>query len=261
MTRIPLPLRAVVFIGVAMVLYVTFVTFDWTQYFLGIARPDMPELIYTRICKWLLSLTAFLAAATIGRDGFNPRDTKRLVPAVLLILLGDTCFFFDRIFPPTAAIAVLCFASAHILLVNRNMLGFCAVIREKGCREWVVWALATLMVLVMAGLYYFTLYPLYRGTFLFWPIMVYALILTASLWSALSQLILGMKPKPETVIIAVGAVLFFCGDYLVGFNMILPAGTKKIVTTYLTWVVYGPGIFLTALSGYRMDERERALCY
>jgi hypothetical protein len=260
-TKINLPVRAVVFIVVALVLFVTYLTFDWTQFFLGIARLDLPERMYTRICKWLLSLVTLLMAVTIGRDTFNRRDTKRLIPAVVLIFAGDSLFFLDKIFPWIAAGAVLCFAAAHVLLVNRNMLGFFAVIREKGCREWIVWVLATLMVLFMAGLYYFTLYPLYKGTPLFWPIMVYAVILTASLWSAWSQCILGMKPRPETFIIAVGAPLFFMGDFMVGFNLILPAGQEKILTTFLTWLFYGPGIFLIALSGYRMGNTERTLYY
>jgi hypothetical protein len=245
--RVPVILFAVT------ALFASFLTFDWTQYWLGTVRLADPELMYTRITKTLTSLLVFILVFTIGGDGADPEDTKRLKRCYAAIFSGDLLFLMDELSPHFDIAAIAMFLAGHLLVIARNGRGFPAYIRgRKGLKGLLPDILSALcIVTVTVSLFIATLYDHLKGTPLLYILSGYSVVLVTSLWTGWASVRIGRLPRVNTVLIACGASCFFVGDYLVGFNLSLGATMGRATTLFLTWVFYTPAILLIALSGYR----------
>lgn len=249
--------RVLALLGLIIFLSGSFLTFDWMQLFLGQVRVSDPELMYTRLAKTLTSFLIFALALSIGRDGLDPADTRRLRNAFVAIFAGDVLFLLDEITPTFDYLAVLAFLVGQVLMILRNGHGL--------RRYWGSQAAATgrsvdvLMgagiLLATAALFVVTLLEHLRGTPMLPVVAVYAVVLDLSLWTGWMTLRTSQFPRRNAVLIAAGALCFFLGDYLVGFNLSLEPSLARTVTVFLTWVFYAPAITLFALSGYRWYPR------
>jgi hypothetical protein len=81
--------RVLILVGLIVALTASFLTFDWAQYAFGIVRIADPELTYSRLTKTLTSFLIFLLALTVGADGIDADDPKRLRRAFVAMFAGD----------------------------------------------------------------------------------------------------------------------------------------------------------------------------
>ncbi len=255
--------RVLILVGLVVALTASFLTFDWTQYALGIVRVADPELLYSRLTKTLTSFLIFLLALSVGADGVDAGDPKRLRRAFIAMFAGDFLFLMNEFNPAFDYAAILSFLIGHVLIIIRNGHGLRAYWQEGKRRAAdVISALA--IVALTAALFIATLLPHLRGSPMLYVIAAYAVVLDVSLWMGWASLRIGTFPRANALLIAAGATLFFVGDYLVGFNLSLEPCMERVTTVFLTWVFYAPAIALFALSGYRwageqMHGRERGL--
>ena len=249
--------RVCILLGLILMLAASFLTFDWTQYYLGLVRISDPELMYTRITKTLTSFLIFLLALSVGDDGINEVDPRKLRWAFIAIFAGDLMFLMDEIHLAFDYVAILLFLGGQVLLVLRNGQGFRAYFRLKSSiGAYAGDILLGLAIVLGTGLLFaFTLFEHLQGTPLLYVIAIYALFLDLSLWTGWTSLRAGHFPRTNALLIAAGATCFFVGDYLVGFNLSLEPSLQRATTLFLTWVFYTPAITLLALSGYRWSKK------
>ena len=251
--------RVAILLGLIIFLTASFLTFDWTQYFLDVVRVSDPELTYTRIAKTLTSVLIFVLALSVGDDGINETDPRKLRWAFVAIFAGDIMFLLNEIHPAFDYVAILSFLVGQVLLVLRNGQGFRAYFRRKsGLGAYAGEIVLGLAIVVITGLLFaLTLLENLQGSPLLYVIAVYALFLDVSLWTGWTALRAGYFPKPNARLIALGATCFFVGDYLVGFNLSLEPSLQRAATVFLTWAFYAPAITLLALSGYRWAKKPK----
>ena len=251
-------IRVLTILFLIALLFSSFLTFDWTQHYFGIVRLSDPEWMYTRITKTLTSFLIFILAVTPGNDGLNEKDTKKLRLCFILIFSGDMLFLLDELSLFFDNIAIIMFLMGHIAIILRNGQGFRKHIQSvrgwgKMLREI---AIGACMAAGTAVIFRFTLYGSLAGKPLLYILIVYSVVLVASLWTGWASLRIGHFPKANAAMIAAGATCFFIGDYIVGFNLSLGAVPERATTLFLTWVFYTPAILLFALSGYRWGNRQ-----
>lgn len=249
--------RVGVLVGLILVLAASFLTFDWTQYYFDLVRLSDPELLYSRFAKTATSFLIFLLALSVGEDGIDKQDPKRLRRAFVALFAGDLLFLLDEIDPFFDLVAVIVFLAGHVLIIVRNGQGLWAHLTQgrgtRGLPGEILMGVGIVVVTVL--LFAFTLLEHLRGTPLLYILIVYALFLDLSLWTGWMSLRVGYFPKTNAILIAAGATCFFVGDYMVGFNLSLGPTMQRATTLFLTWVFYAPAIALLALSGYRWTTR------
>ena len=249
--------RVCILLGLIIALTASFLTFDWAQYYFDLVRVSDPELMYTRIAKTLTSFLIFLLALSVGDDGINETDPRKLRWAFVAIFAGDILFLLNEIHPAFDFAAILSFLVGQVLLVLRNGQGFRAYFQGKpgiGAYAGDI-ALGLAIVLITGLLFALTLLENLQGSPLLYVIAVYALFLDVSLWTGWTALRAGYFPKTNALLIAAGATCFFVGDYLVGFNLSLEPSLQRAATVFATWAFYAPAITLLALSGYRWGKK------
>ena len=249
--------RVCILLGFILCLTSSFLTFDWTQYYLDVVRISDPELAYTRIAKTLTSFLVFLLVLSIGDDGVSIADTRKLRRAFIAIFTGDLLFLLDEIHPAFDYLAVLVFMIGHVLIILRNGQGVWAYLRAKSAARHRTVDLVTALgvVFMTAILFVLTLLERLRGRPLLFILVVYAAVLDLSLWTGWASTRAGYFPRRNALLIASGALCFFVGDYLVGFNLTLEPSLARATTLFATWIFYTPAIALFALSGYRWEEQ------
>jgi hypothetical protein len=252
--------RVCILVGLIIFLTASFLTFDWTQYYFDLIRVSDPELMYTRIAKTLTSFLIFLLALSVGDDGISEIDPVKLRRAFIVIFAGDLMFLMDEIHPAFDYVAILLFLGGQVLLVLRNGQGFRAYFRRKsGIVDYVGDILLALAVLAITGLLFaLTLLENLKGSPMLYVVPVYALFLDLSLWTGWTAPRARYFPKTNATLIALGATLFFVGDYLVGFNLSLEPSAQRVTTVFMTWIFYAPAITLLALSGYRWSKMRKS---
>ena len=251
--------RVLALLALIICLVASFLTFEWTQVYLGAVRVSDPEWMVSRLSKTLTSILVFVLAWSAGRDGLDPTDTHKLRLAFVAILTGDLLFLLDEIHPAFDYPAILAFLVGHVLIILRNGQGLRDYL--AGGRSLVTEMLAAVGILLgTAILFVFTLLEHLWGSPMLYMILVYAIVLDASLWTGWISLRTGRFPRRNALLIAIGASCFFIGDYLVGFNLSLEPSMARVVTVFLTWLFYAPSITLFALSGYRWDDAVVATC-
>ncbi len=238
-------LFVIIVFAVIVFLFGLFSGHDWTLFFMGTADLANPEL-YSRFMKFPVTLLCALLAWMIGRDGIETSDTRRLVTAYSLIVLGDIIFFFNV----HSVVGVFAFAAAHLVLVRRHAAGMRAYAKKGG----LLVLLGAILALCLAAMFV-VFHPMLKGNIPYFSVLTgYALIIGASLWSALAALRIAYFPRPNVWMIAVGVLCFFLSDVCVGFYRSLPAGELRVFATYITWIFYAPALVLVSLSGYSFKK-------
>lgn len=199
---------------------------------------------FSRIAKYLSILLCFgLTLAISPESGHDRRDIWTLRLAFFLTIIADFAIGILGYF--VAGIAV--FFLVQLVYIVRHSQGFVWNRRE------VISGLLTLGC--VAGLF-FHLYPGLVNAGLFWPVLLYALVLAASLWLAIGTVWRDFFPPRISFFIAGGMLLFFLCDLNVGLGAVLPDGELRSVVRILVWFFYLPAQLLLALSGFRVTYRN-----
>lgn len=87
--------------------------------------------------------------------------------------------------------------------------------------------------------------------------LIYASLLTTSLYSSVSTITRGKYSQKTSWIIALGMFLFFMCDLNVGIYNIVAGGNIKFFLGFLIWLFYLPSQLLLTLSGFKVQYLEK----
>jgi hypothetical protein len=240
----------VIILGVIIFLAGGYLTLDWYQFFTGLADPAHAEVPYVRATKVTVSFLSVVLVWLIGSHGWDRRDTQRLVRAFTVILIGDLFLVFDI---NTVGIAV--FALSHVFFIMRHGAGLFAKAKQNGTsnKGYYIGA-AVVIVAVICAAMGLLFWPILKGNALFFMLFGYALFLGISVWTAWATIRIGYFPKANAYLAGIGMTFFFLSDFTVGINFSMEPCQARLISNYLTWIFYTPGLVLPALSGWDLKK-------
>ncbi|HEX2979132.1 MAG TPA: hypothetical protein VHO48_02605 [Anaerolineaceae bacterium] len=245
--------RTFPFILAGLILFLTgsFISIDWMNYLSG------TDSIYPAYIKPVISLLCLVIACGALRFGLDRKDARLLAVIYACILIVDVTMSIYVYAPPStltstafligAALSIV----AHLLLIVRHARGFAFLRSAK--KSWLyrfgfplAFYLPVIVILLL-------LTPQLNRVNQFWPSIVYALILTTSLWIAWETVRQKLFPRPNAWLIALGVTSWFITE-LVGVVHNIEIGALSDIAMNLTWLFYMPAILLLAFSGYRWSD-------
>jgi hypothetical protein len=242
--------------GTILVLAASFLTFERSQYYFGLVRISAPELMYSRTAKTLTSFLVFLLALSVGDDGIDASDLKRLCWCFIAVFAGDLLFLLDEVNPLFDLATVVMFLVAHLLIIVRNGHGARDYLRRSSTTKQRVADILSGILILTYLLFTATLLAHLRGSPLLYILAAYAVVLDVSLWVGWASLRIGYFRKSNAVLVTAGATCFFLRDYLVGFNLSLEPSIWRATTVFMMWIFYAPAHVLFALVGYCWNSRR-----
>jgi hypothetical protein len=90
---------------------------------------------------------------------------------------------------------------------------------------------------------------------MFLLIIGYSFFLCVSVCAGIATRFIRLLPAVNSRMVILAALVLYCGDVMVGLNLILPPGKGLIISTSLTWTFYLPAIVLYSLSGLRWNTK------
>jgi hypothetical protein len=254
--------RWVVYVLAGLALFITgsFISVDWMNYLTG-SRSVYPA--YAKpVVSLLCGLIAFRSLQPSARAAGVP-GPRLLAAAFACIIVVDVTMSIYVYAPPSTLtttaflIGAALSIAAHALLVVRHARGF-SFLRSGSSTGWQSLAsrlgfpLAFFLPIIVIFL---LLIPWLNRVNQFWPSLLYAIILTTSLWIAWEVVRRRLFPRPNALLIAAGVTCWFITE-LVGVIHNIEIGPLSDIAMNLTWHFYMPAILLLALSGLRWSTEE-----
>lgn len=253
-----LPYRLLVSLT-ALVLLITgsFLSVDW----INALQPA--SYLYPAFVKPVVSALCAVLVFFSYRTRLSSKDFWLLSYAFACILVVDTCMSIYVYARPGSLteisflIGAILSIVAHILLVIRHARGFGFLkVSPAGTNQPVLRSLGfSLWFYLPVVLIFILLSPSLMKVNQFWPSLIYALIITTSVWVAWEVFRRKLFPLPNAILIAAGVTSWFITE-LVGVIHNIQIGLLSAIAVPLTWHFYMPAILLLALSGYQWRENK-----
>jgi len=238
------------FLLTGMVLFITgsFISIDWMNFSLG------TQSLYPAFAKPAVSILCALIVFTSFRTMLGKKDFLLVAVAFVCIVIVDVTMSIYVYSPPStfttvafmigAALSIL----AHVLLIIRHACGFHFLSSEaangKGWVRRIVFPLAFYLPVILI---FVVLIPYLQKVNQFWPSLIYAIIITTSLWVAWEAFRHHLFPRENAWLIALGVTSWFVTE-LVGVVHNIEIGILSDLAMNLTWHFYMTAILLLALS-------------
>lgn len=230
----------------------TYISLDWARLFVIKEELKHNNLLYTYIAKSLIVILSTILVFIIGKDGLNPKDTKRLKFIYIFIILADiSLVIFEKPY-----IGIFLFSVAQLGLIFRNGKGIfekykvdnLCILKENLFVNILLFIVLFILIMVII------MKDLLRNKNLFYVFLFYAILLSISLLTAIANLLLKVFPRPNSILITIGMLSFLLCDLNVGFTMALETSTISLITDSIIWIFYAPALTLIALSGFNFSK-------
>lgn len=229
------------------IIYIFFILLDW----LPIINPDITfdTLTYSYALKALVILMITLLVFLTGKDAMNEEDAFMLKVIFLLIIVADSALVIFE----SPVFGIMFFSFVQYGLILRNSIGM----REKYKKNKNNKLRTSLFVntILATLLFIFNLIRLMNSlmeeSLLLLIMALYGLMISASLWTAFANYLLGVFPRINSRLVALGMFFFVLCDLNVGLSLILPVSNLRDIASALIWIFYTPALTLIALSGYK----------
>lgn len=224
--------------------FLTFVFLDLANFSQGNAGLEFDNNKFVRRGITVLCLVLVLL---IGNDGMNHGDTKRLRLIFLTIFLADLLFMFNIFIP-----GYILFSICQGLLIWRNGTGLMNSVYSGellGYKIELVLCGSTIILTVLAFTV-FLLYPSIGKGAMIYALLGYGILLGISLWVAISNFILKLFPRKNSILTMLGMICFFISDFAIGFGL---AKHCWVYVNFVVWLFYSPALLLIGLSGYKYE--------
>lgn len=228
---------------VILALSIWFVILDFTRFF---NQDYSYDVFPSAILKRINVVLAVSIAWSVGKDGLNPRDSRKMKAALFFAFFGETAFLFcERL------LGICLFAVCQLLLIMRNSSGLLKGLGQANYKQKLKLLLPGLVIIfALVVLSCFGSYGKNAGSSII-IVYLYGFILSISLLAGLANHILRLLPDPNSKMAAVGMICFYCCDILVGFDAVLEIGLPWLLANSFIWFFYIPALVLLALSSYR----------
>ncbi len=238
----------------ALTLFITgsFISIDWFNTATGSAS------LYPAYAKPVVSVLCAAVAFAAARANLGRGDFRFVVWSFICIVIVDICMSIYVYSDNTALTSVTFLIGAalsilaHVLLILRHAKGF-QFLRGKDSLINKLWL--PLVCFVPVLIIFIILIPYLNAVGQFWPSLIYALIITTSLWVAWETVRRRLFPRPNALLIALGVTSWFITE-LVGVVHNIEIGRLSDIAMNLTWHFYMPAILLIALSAHRWKSAK-----
>ncbi len=240
------------FMLAVLVLLITgsFLSIDWMNTLTGSSS------FYPAYAKPAVSVLCALIAFFAWR-GLNRRDYWLVAVSFICIVIVDITMSI-YVYSPNKALGNAVFfigaglsIVAHILLLIRHAKGFKFLGAQRSGLSKIGFPLAFFLPVIAL---FIVLIPYLNAVGQFWPSLIYAIILTASLWVAWEAFRNHLFPRTNAWLLALGVTCWFVCE-LVGVVHNIEIGYLSTLAMNLTWHFYMPAILLLAFSAYDFGEK------
>ena len=241
----------IIILCVILALIITFLIMDWSS---GVS--DLSEII-----KYIVSCCCVIIALLTGKDALDKRDALLLRIAFGFIFLADTFLvILNRFADPVGkeifnvsgvfyVAGICCFIGFHIILITRHLRGMTSIL-DKENKSKRIYAIKT--AIIVCALLIIKIYIVFQFirdlVIIIFPIM-YAIILTISLWIGWGTFKYGFFPRLNSWFIALGLSIHFISDLCIVLRD--NVASLEPIAGPMIWTLYGPAIVLLSLSGYK----------
>lgn len=200
-------------------------------------------------------VNVLLAAALVwlaGKDSLSREDSRLMKLVFVVICIGEVFFLLAK-----PAYAIVAFAICQSLLIARHSKGLKLQLKKSAAKQKAVlsvWAIVLAAVILTVSI---LIYPVQKHQTLGIIAASYWIILSSSLWTALTNYKLTLFPKINARMLAAGMVCFYFCDICVGLDTVLSGGLAWMLANSLIWIFYTPAITLLALSCFKYETGSR----
>lgn len=236
----------------AAVLFITgsFISIDWLNTFSGSSS------YYPAFAKPTVSILCALIAFLAWRQNLGNKDFLWVAVSFICIVIVDVTMSIyvyspnevlgGSVFMIGAALSIV----AHILFIIRHAKGFKFLSAKRNALS--KWGFPLAFYLPVIAIF-IVLIPFLNKVGQFWPSLIYAIILTTSVWVAWEAFRNRSFPRINAWLIALGVTFWFACE-LVGVVHNIEIGFLSTLAMNLTWHFYMPAILLLAFSAYDFGE-------
>lgn len=221
---------------IILVIYLVFLYIDFVSKYL--------RNIYSVGLKYSTIVFCFIISLLIGSNGYGKEDTRLVQLARLFNLIADYFLVISCDFN----IGVFFFALVQITYIIRH-----SIMENKKYKNLIFFIIALTIALI--AIVNINITSIEKELIIL--VIIYAALLTTSLYCAVSTISRSKYPKKSSCIIALGMFLFFMCDLNVGLYNILRESDMKFFLGYLIWLFYLPSQLLLTLSGFNIDYLEK----
>ncbi len=228
---------------------ITGVLFIWQDFaLLFFPKNAFPINGLSNFLKAFIIFLTTLLMFLIGRDCLNPKDAVHMKVIYILIILADFSLVFFR--SPMIGVSVFFLVQLNLVIRNSKHL------REKiasvnMAKRRILLSYTLLMCLVDLFCILFLVKTLSDQIPLLVTLSLYLLMVSTSLWTALTNFFIGLFPRRNGLSVFIGMFCFLLCDINVGLSWIHPEEAVRLIAASLIWVFYTPALTLIALSGYK----------
>lgn len=244
---------AFVLAGLSLFITGSFISIDWMNTFTGSSS------FYPAFAKPTVSILCAIIAFMAWRQNLGKQDYWIVAAAFICIVIVDVTMSI-YVYSPNKALGASVFMIgaalsivAHILFIIRHAKGFKFLsAKRSGLSKWGFPLAFYLPVIAI----FLVLIPFLNKVGQFWPSLIYAIILTTSVWVAWEAFRNRTFPRINAWLIALGVTFWFVCE-LVGVVHNIEIGFLSTLAMNLTWHFYMPAILLLAFSAYDFGEEPR----
>lgn len=199
-------------------------------------------------------INVVLAAALVWfayKDSLSKGDNRLMSFTFVTIFIGE--YFFLTAKP---AYAITAFFLCQYLLTIRHSKGLFKGLSKAAPAQKLKLALTSVMFAGIIAATVIRLYPFGSYYDISIIAITYWTMLSISVWTAQANFTLGLFPKANAKMAAIGMICFYFCDICVGLDGILGNSMLWLWANSLIWVFYTPAITLLALSCYKYKAKK-----
>ena len=216
------------------------------SFLFGLIENSYPSSIIKRINVVLISIIVAIS----GKDSLNSKDSVLLKTTFIAVCFAELSFVLNSLFG-----GIVFFFIAQVLLILRNSPGLKQKLSSASeASKLKLLDCSTIILALYVLIFRFVFYPVLKSSPLLMAFMLYASVLSISLWIGIANYLLGLFPKKNSLMVCIGMACFFISDILVGLSIITDSDVVYLISNSFIWVLYIPAILLLALSGYKYNE-------
>ncbi|ATW27091.1 hypothetical protein [Candidatus Formimonas warabiya] len=206
----------------------------------GLYQPYPGNLI-----KRINIMLATMMVWSAGKDRYDLTDNRRMKVIFLILWGGEVSFLLGKTF---AGIGF--FALCQFLLIRRNGRGLIRSLKCAGEKQKTKLKLLGFMIVCIPLVAVAFCYPLLRGH-LFFIALFYEVLLSISLWVGLANYLIGLFPKKNAKMVALGMMCFYWSDFFMALGHIIEVNLVWLFVNSAIWILYTWALLFLALSCYK----------
>jgi len=201
---------------------------------------------YIRFSRTLVF--AFVFVPYLQKTLFT-KDQLLMQVALLVATVAD----FYLILQNKLIVGIAIFAVMQLVLLYRHLQGFkWQLFQQK------IYLYLTILLLLLAAVILYSLYPALQAKGLFWPVAGYGFLLILSVLAAAFSKALGFLSTKQAQLAITGMVLFLICDITVALGAVWHNQPAGYLVRALTGLVYTPALVCLSLSAIKDVERHKS---